>query len=204
MSPHPNYYLPLIEKSYSKEQANKFEQSIINNNHATIIKQGCSEIMQTFPPQPYCCAYLSALMVELARGKGLQAYLVAGSLDFKNKRLFDYDPSVESTNVVSQWSGHCWAVFNNAICDISFFRTVYSEQSPIWLKELVINNFGEGRGALLASNLDMDELGLYYSPKYIFDDNRLDGLLNSAEKIICDYWDLSLNLQKDIASQSSI
>ncbi len=195
MNPHPNYYLPLIEKSYSKEHAKKFEQNIINNNHTMILRECCAQVMQVFPPQPYCCAYLSALLVEITRGKGMQAYLAAGTLDFKNKRLFDYDHSVENTNLVTKWNGHCWAVLNNAICDVSFFRTAYSDQSPTWLKELVSNNFGAGCGALLASNLEMDSFDLHYSPKYIFDDDRLDGLLNSAEKIIFDYWKDPINLQ---------
>lgn len=49
-------------------------------------------------------------------------------------------------------------------------------------------DFGEGRGTLLGSDIDIKDCGLDYSPKYIFDDYRLDGLLNSADKIIVDYY----------------
>lgn len=120
--------LSLIEKFCSRDAAKKFDANIISVNQIKILHECCIEIMRVFPYQPYSCAYINALLVERARMNGIEAYLVAGTLDFQKKRIFNYDPVVESKDVITNWNGHCWAVFNNVIADLSFFRTMYSEQ----------------------------------------------------------------------------
>lgn len=140
--------------------------------------------MSIYPYQPFACAYLSAMMVEYARQDGIHAYLAAGSLDFKEQTLFKYDPIIESNHIVENWNGHCWAIFNDCIVDLSIFRTAYADQSPQWLKNLFISNFGKGKGALIATPLEISEIGFNYQPMYIFNDEKISSLLDNVEDTI--------------------
>jgi hypothetical protein len=179
-----NQYHQLIERSYSKDHANKFMGNFLNNDQADIIQRSCKDIHQMLPPQPFACAFLSATLVEFCRQKGIHAYLVAGTLDLNGKRLFNYDPIIEKENIVDKWDGHCWVIFNDAIAEISLFRTAYSDQSPAWLKDMITGAFGTKRGTILASSKEMEQFGLMYVPQYIFNDYQVSGLLSTVEKIV--------------------
>ncbi|EHL30496.1 hypothetical protein [Legionella drancourtii] len=179
-----NKYHQLIESSYSKDHAMKFMDNILNNEQADIIQQSCKDIQKMLPPQPFACALLSATLVEFCRIKGIHAYLVAGTLHFNGKLLFNYDPIIETDNMVDNWNGHCWVIFNNTIAEISLFRTAYSDQSPVWLGEMITDTFGSNRGALLESMNEMEQFGLLYTPQYVFSDQHISGLLNTVEMMV--------------------
>ncbi|WP_019218319.1 hypothetical protein, partial [Legionella tunisiensis] len=149
-----------------------------------VLKKSCREVLQMLPPQPFECVSLSAALVEWTRQAGIGSYLVAGSLTFKGKSLFQYDPIVEYKNYVENWSGHCWVIFNDAIAEISLFRTTYSEKATSWLRNMIIENFGEQKGAIIATISEMEEMGFSYTPEYIFNDLKLSGVLNYVEHIL--------------------
>ncbi|KTD23898.1 Uncharacterised protein [Legionella lansingensis] len=188
-----NEYIQLIEQSYSSDHVKKFADNHINNNQVLILQKSCQEILQMIPLQPFACALLSAMLVEYSRQKGIHSYLVAGTLDFKGKRLFNYDPIIEQKSIVENWDGHCWVIFNDAIAEISLFRTAYSEQSPIWLNDMITNTFGKQRGAIIASHPEMEQMGLSYTPRYIFNDLQISGLLNFVEQIISKTWNIPID-----------
>ena len=188
-----NKYLSLIEKSYSSDHANKFLNEYFITNQTNKILKGCEDILQMIPTQPFACALLSAALVEFARQKDIHCYLVAGSLDFKNKRVFNYDPIIEQQHIVENWSGHCWVIFNDAIAEISLFRTAYSKQSPKWLHDMISSVFGENRGAVIASQAVQEDMELYYTPEYIFNDLQISGLLNSVEQIVSQTWNIPID-----------
>ena len=188
-----NKYLSLIEKSYSSNHANKFSNDYVTTNHTNLLLKCCSDILQMIPPKPFACALLSATLVEFARQQNIHCYLVAGSLDFKNKRLFTYDPVIEQENMVDNWSGHCWVVFNDAIAEISLFRTAYSKQSPKWLYDMISNEFGENRGALVTSIAEQEKMGFSYTPEYIINDLQISGLLNAVEQLISATCNISID-----------
>ncbi|HAT6977304.1 hypothetical protein [Legionella pneumophila] len=186
-------YLYLIEKFYSKKHADQFSISYLYSTQIELLQQSCRDVLQMLPPQPYECALLSACLVERARQAGLSCYLVAGSLSLTGRTLFEYDPAIEHKNIVENWSGHCWVIINDTIAEISLFRTAYSEKSPTWLKNQIIEHFGEQRGAILATISEIKKLGLYYTPEYVFNDLQLSGLLNYAEQIISKTWNIPLD-----------
>lgn len=186
-------YFQLIELSYSANHAKKFSNRCLTNQHIDILKKSCVEIHQMLPPQPFECAFLSAALVEWARQKGIPSYLVAGSLEFKGRQLFNYDPVIEQKDIVENWDGHCWVIFNDAIAEMSLFRTAYSKKSPVWLKSMMELTFGKHPGAIIASILEIENMGLFYKPKYVFDDLRLSGLLNSVEQTISKTWDIQID-----------
>ena len=186
-------YLHLIKKSYSNCHAEEFLKSYLYNNQIEVIQKSCQEVLQMIPPQPFECALLSACLVERARQIGFSCYLVAGSLTFNERILFDYDPIIEHKNIVENWRGHCWVIFNDVIVETSLFRTAYSEKSPTWLKNTITEYFGEHRGAIFATISEIKKMGLYYTPEYIFNDLQLTGLLNHAEQIISKAWNIPLD-----------
>ncbi|MCW8469415.1 hypothetical protein OQJ19_01930 [Fluoribacter gormanii] len=188
-----NEYLHLIEKSYSNSHAKNFMHSYLYNTDIKVLQKCCREVLEMLPPQPFECAFLSASLVECARQAGISSYLAAGSLTLNRRRLFTYDPIIEHKNIVENWSGHCWVIFNDAIVEISLFRTSYSEKSPTWLKNMIITNFGEQRGAIIASISEMEKMGLSYTPEYVFNDLQLSGLLNHVEQIISKTWNIPID-----------
>lgn len=193
MSSAIDCYYPLIENSYSKIHVKKFADTYLNNFQYEQLKKYSTDIMSIYPCQPLACAYLSAMMVEFARQDGISAYLAAGSLTFKDNILFNYDPIVESNDYVERWNGHCWVIFNDCIADLSIFRTAYADTSPVWLSNLFINNFGKKKGALIATPLATSEIGFNYKPMYIFNDNKISGLLNNTESTISKLYNIPID-----------
>lgn len=187
-------YIQLITKSYSTNHAKKFTESNLHQDNTSKLKKSCQDIMQMLPPQPFQCALLSATLVEYARQAGIACYLAAGSLDFKGKRLFNYDPIVEHNNIVENWNGHCWVIFNGVIAEISLFRTSYSEEAPQWLTNMVSETFGRQSGCIIDTISGLESIGLVYTPHYIFDDLKLSGLLNSVEQIISKTWNYPVDV----------
>lgn len=174
----------LIEVSFSTAHAEQFSRSITTNNDVQKIHKLSKQILELFPYRPFCCAYMSALLVDFARQEGLTCYLVAGSLDFKGKRLFVYEDSIESSNIIPDWTGHCWVVLNNTIIEISLFRTAYSQHAPQWLNALIIEQFGEGKGVIIADYVKMSEYGFSYQPEYIFTEQQIEGISKAADLLI--------------------
>jgi hypothetical protein len=180
-----NRLYALIEASYSTAHAEQFQRSIVTSDHINKISKSCKQILDIFPYQPFCCAYMSALLVDFAKQEGLTSYLAAGSLDFKGRRLFQYENSVEvSTDIIQNWPGHCWVVLNNVIVEISLFRTAYSQKSPKWLEALIVEHFGQGKGVIIADYAKLGEYGFSYQPEYIFTEQQVEGLLKAADLLI--------------------
>ncbi len=184
----------LIEKSFSLAESINFNSNGLTGEQFEIFKEKGIEILKHYPPLPFNCAYMSAIWVELARKNGLSAYLVAGTLDLHGRRVFDYENTVENTSIIKEWNGHCWVMSNNMIGDASLFRTAYADSSPKWLQESIINSFGRGRGLVIGTHENLSEDGLIYSPKYVFTDIQLDGLLNSADIIMREYYKIPTDL----------
>jgi hypothetical protein len=186
-----NKYLQLIEQSYSKEHVKKFSKKSFNTQIESL-KKLCKDVLEMLPPQPFTCAFMSAAFVEQARQEGIPAYLVAGSLAFKDKMLFRYDPIIEQKDILEKWSGHCWVILNDVIVELSLFNTIYSNQSPIWLTDLFTGFSSKQKNFMVATISEMESMELVYTPKYIFNDRKISGLLNSIEQIISKIWNIPL------------
>lgn len=175
----------LIEAAYTKQHAEQHLQEAVTTLQVDILSEQCTQVLYSFPDQPFCCAYMSAMLVALAQHNGLPCYLVAGSLDLRDKCLFKYDNSIETSNMNLDWAGHCWVVLNNLIIDVSLFRTAYSPKSPIGLRDLIVKVFGkENKRAIIADYTTMRTYGLSYQAEYVFTYDQVTGLCDAADLII--------------------
>jgi hypothetical protein len=175
----------LIEASYTMQHAEQFLQETVTAPQVDILSRQCNQVLYLFPVQPFCCSYMSAMLVALAQHNGLPCYLVAGSLYLRDICLFKYDNRIETSNINLDWAGHCWAVLNNLIIDVSLFRTAYLPQSPILLRDLIVKAFGkENIGGIIAAHTTMRTYGLSYQAEYVFTDDQVTGLRHAADLII--------------------
>jgi hypothetical protein len=62
--------------------------------------------------------------------------------------------------------------FAGHIGEISLFRTAYAELVTHWLHQLVVREFGSGKGLLLGVTSNM-----IYAPKYVLTDEEMTSLI---------------------------
>ena len=116
------------------------------------------------PYKPFMCLPMSALLyATLKDSLKIDAKLATGNLTYRGEHIFKQDFSISEAknNTLQDWAGHAWVEIEDLICDLSFFRTLYSVKFTKPFKQKLINDFGEGRGALIASRAEMNSLGLF-------------------------------------------
>lgn len=189
---HTNFFNldDLIRQTYSEEEAVK--QAVYRATEADIkeITDAGRYILSQFPSIPNCCAPMSALWAAIIRDRtSIPTHLVAGNLYLQGRCIFGDD--IQENNIVSpfslsnsQWDGHCWVSFGNVLGDISFFRTAYAATTPNWLREMVFELFGEGRGLICGEPVYLQRLGLEYQPKNIATDDQITSVVRGAIQVI--------------------
>ena len=116
------------------------------------LEKAVIDVLKYTPYEPFLCLPLSTLLYVLLKDKyQFDAKLVTGDLKFKTDYIFkqDFKISEAKDGVLTEWSGHSWVEIDNLICDLSIFRTLYSDQFTKPCKAELIANFGEGRGCLI-------------------------------------------------------
>jgi hypothetical protein len=175
----------LISSSYSKDEAIRFSQYITSQADKETIVQAGSEILKSTPKLPYACALMSAMWGAFIRDNThIPTHVVAGNLLINSRKVFFNDDSSEKIRQVFEtsnysWDGHVWVSFAGTIGDISIFRSAYSEPENHWLHRLVVQEFGQGRGLVLGSPLNMT-----YEAKYILTDNQITALIKGFRTMI--------------------
>jgi hypothetical protein len=179
----------LIKQSYSEKESSTYVEYSLTQEDCKLIVESAKQVLLKFPSIPNCCAPMSAIWTAMIRDHtDIPVHMVAGNLDMMGKRIFGDNKNMPNMNQAFSesnldWDGHCWVVFGDYIGDISLFRTVYSEQSPEWLRKMVRDRFDEGREMLLATPSQMLEHGLIYTPGYVLKDLQITGLIKSIDLI---------------------
>jgi len=146
-------------------------------NRVTGIQYG-REILLRTPKLPYACAHLSALWGAVVKDNtNIPVDVIAGNLTIKGKKVFYSNDSPAKVAQAFQesnfaWDGHVWVSFAGTIGDLSIFRSAYSEAEDHWLHQLIVTEFGKGRGLLLGCPPNME-----YADKYILSDNEITSLI---------------------------
>lgn len=168
----------LISSSYSNDEATRFTQYTISQADKKTIAQAGSQILKNTPKLPYACALMSAMWGALIRDNThIPTHVVAGNLLINGRKVFFNDDSPEKVKQVFEtsnysWDGHVWVSFAGTIGDISIFRSAYSEPENHWLHQLIVNEFGQGRGLVLGAPPNMT-----YEAKYVLTDNQITALI---------------------------
>ncbi len=153
------------------------------------IKDISKGILLEFPKRAFDCCMLSAVLGAVINDKSnIPVSVFVGHLDYNSKRMFNCTTSIpyskSELKINETWEGHCWVELNGFIIDLSIFRTIYLGNVSVELKNDIIQNFGENRGILAGTPLDMEKLGFNYTPCYILNQDQITGLVKGANEII--------------------
>ena len=145
------------------------------------------DILKNLPNKPFLCLPLSATLYAILKDHHkIESNFVTGNLLYEGDYIFKQDFSVESTPTEKRqlWAGHAWIELSNQIIDLSFFRTLYSEQFEKPYKENLIQHFGEGRGCLIGSKQQLEADGLTYQTIDYLEDKTATSIINGIQKLL--------------------
>lgn len=152
-----------------------------------LVKEASLFVLKGMPHKPFLCLPLSALLYAVLKDNhGLEPQLVTGDLTFKNDYIFKQDFSVvaEEQPKFKLWAGHAWVELDNHIIDLSFFRTLYSDQFTKSYKEELLEFWGKGRGILITPNREIKEAQMKYHPKDILADDLVTAIIKGMDALI--------------------
>lgn len=152
-----------------------------------ILQSAIKDVLEHMPYRPFLCLPMSAtLYAVLKDNHNVNARIATGNLSYKGEQIFKQDFSITKAqdNIFQEWSGHAWVEFDGLICDLSVFRTVYSDKFTKPCKADFIRFFGEGRGCLIASPSIMQTFGLTYQPVEYLSDEMATGIIRGMERLL--------------------
>ena len=166
-------------ESISKDLINKMieQQKLVE-----IIK----DILNYFPNKPFLCLPLSAMLYAgLKDHLKIESNFVTGNLLYEGNYIFKQDFSIRNSppEKLELWAGHAWIELSNQIIDLSFFRTLYSEQFKKPYKENLIQHFGEGRGCVIGSKQQLEADGLTYQAIDYLEDQTATSIIKGIQKL---------------------
>lgn len=150
-----------------------------------ILKSVVTDVLENTPYQPFLCLPMSAILYTVLKDiHGLDPNLVTGNLLYNGHHIFKQDFSISKAKdrEFQYWSGHCWVEVDGLICDLSFFRTLYSDEFNKPFKHKLIEKFGEGKGCLIGPAADMPYL-IYEPIEYLHDD-LATGIIKGFEELL--------------------
>lgn len=172
----------------TEEEINYFQSYKVTKSDMLFLTEAIGEVLTKIPANAFNCAMLSGMLGAIINDhSSIPVSVVSGHLDYSSKRIFHCDKpisySTEKKEINEIWNGHCWVEINNLIIDISIFRTIYYGQVPRDLYDNILNQFGTGRGALVASPADIEKLKFDYTPCYCLSQNQITALVLGAGQI---------------------
>ncbi|HCE58917.1 MAG TPA: hypothetical protein DER09_14070 [Prolixibacteraceae bacterium] len=167
-----------------KKEIEVFNSYNLTTDDIEFIREVNIGVLRKIPQKAFNCAQLSALLgAVIYDNSDIPVVVISGHLDYFEKRIFNCKSSIPySTNkkeINEIWDGHCWVEIPGLIIDNSIFRTMYFGKVPSSLKNQIINQFGKGRGTIVASVEQMDNMGFNYKPCFKINQNVIDGLIKS-------------------------
>lgn len=151
-----------------------------------ILQKIALEILEAMPYKPFLCLPMTALLyANLKDRHNFYGRMITGNLKFNEQYLFkqDFDIPTSSDKMLQSWSGHAWYEIDDLICDLSFFRTIYSENFTKPCRAELIKLFGEQKGCLIAPRVKMKEVGLIYEEDSILDDEKATAIISGIKQL---------------------
>lgn len=152
-----------------------------------ILKEVITNILTVTPRKPFLCLPVSASLYAILKDAyNIETKLITGNLLYKGSYIFkqDYKISEVKNETLQEWAGHAWVEIEGNVCDLSFFRTLYSEQFTKPFKQELISYFGEGRGSLFASPQQLNAMGLTYKAIEYLSDDLATGIIKGFEPLL--------------------
>lgn len=152
-----------------------------------ILKKSMLEILRNTPSMPFLCLPMSAMLYAILNDNHkMNSKIATGDLSYKGQIIFKQDFSISSApnDAFNEWAGHAWVEIDGLICDLSFFRTLYSSNFTKPCKDDLINFFGEGKGSLAATSQQLSGFGLEYVTKDYLSDDIASGIINGFRTLL--------------------
>jgi len=69
------------------------------------------------------------------------------------------------------------------ICDVTLFRTIYSELTPDLIKKIFDKKFGKPKPYLIGQTHKLNEINVIYSEKELLDDKHITLFIQNAARL---------------------
>ena len=159
----------------------------MNEHDINIAKTEALSVLRNIPTQSFICLPMSATFYALLKDNhNIDAKLVTGNLTFKGQYVFkqDYSLMTGDHSEFKLWAGHSWVEIDGYVWDLSFFRSLYSEQFISPYKSQLINLFGKGRGFLAIAGYCIPETEIYYEPVDYLTDEMATGIIQGYQSML--------------------
>lgn len=176
-----------LSQNLGDEQINHFLSYELNKEDIAFIQETVNDVLSNMEPKAFNCTQIAAIWAAIIIDhSNIPVSVVCGDLHYQGKRLFvckEPLPSAEQgDDIKGEWDGHCWLEFGGYIADASFFRTIYYGNIPPHLKEVVIRQFGERRGSIIATAEQMQINGFDFIPKYTLSEIQINAIIQGIEQ----------------------
>lgn len=152
-----------------------------------IVQDVVIEILQNTAYEPFLCLPMSAMFYAIMKDRhNIETRITTGNLSFKGNYIFKQDFKISEIlyGTFKEWSGHAWVEHDNVIYDLSFFRTLYSDAFTKACKNELIELFGEGKGALIAPSIALEQMGFSYLPLDYPNDDLATGIIKGYGELL--------------------
>ncbi|EDM37031.1 hypothetical protein PBAL39_04513 [Pedobacter sp. BAL39] len=172
----------VLAQNLEHAQIANFLSYQLTEDDMAFIQAAVKDVLRNMPQRAFNCTQISAIWAAIiADHSKIPISVICGDLQYNSKKIFVCNeplPTAEDgTDIIGEWDGHCWLEFGGFIADASFFRTIYYGNVPETLKEMVVNQFGEGRGSIIATPEQMQQNGFEFIPKYSLSERQINGII---------------------------
>lgn len=172
----------VLAQNLEQEQITNFLSYQLTEDDKAFIQTAVKDVLRNMPPKAFNCTQISAIWAAIiADHSTIPVSVICGDLHYNSKKIFvckePLPTGEERTDIIGEWDGHCWLEFGGFIADASFFRTIYYGSVPKTLKEMVVNQFGEGRGSIIATPEQLQQNGFEFIPKYRLSELQINGII---------------------------
>jgi len=144
-------------------------------------------VLTAIPHRPFLCLPMSATLYAILKDNhNINAEIATGNLIYNGGYIFKHDFKISKakSNTYQEWTGHAWVEIDDLICDLSIFRTIYSDKFTKPCKRELIDYFGEGRGCLVASRQQLISCGLTYNAIEYLSDDLATGIIKGFDSLL--------------------
>jgi hypothetical protein len=172
----------VLAQNLDQEQVVNFLSYQLTEDDIAFIQSSVKDVLRNMPKKAFNCTQISAIWTAIITDHSkIPVSAICGDLHYNSKKIFVCNEPLptgeDGTDIIGEWDGHCWLEFGGLIADASFFRTIYYGNVPKILKEMVISQFGEGRGSIIATPEQMKQNGLEFIPKYSLSERQINGIV---------------------------
>ncbi|TKC06537.1 hypothetical protein FA048_15100 [Pedobacter polaris] len=168
--------------NYTINEVERFLSYQLTVQERNLILETLEAALINVPNKAFACTQISAAWAAMIQDHSrIPVAVVCGDLAYRDTKLFVCHspiPILTTDEIfIQEWDGHCWLELGGMIADASIFRTIYQGRVSKTIKNQIIEQFGEGKGALIATPEQMSINNFTYSPKYTLNDIQINGIL---------------------------